>query len=115
MTEVGLLAAFGVAFGLVIGLFTVSRAVGLPLVAALCVIPRAGATQSLPAQISDAEFWRMISTCASEVGSLPALPAAAASCRALRPLGPLQTRLGFCLIISIRRAGGCAWRRGRIY
>ena len=32
------------------------------LVAAMCVIPRAGATQSLPAQISDAEFWRMIST-----------------------------------------------------
>jgi NitT/TauT family transport system permease protein len=32
--------AFGVAFGLMIGLFTVSRAVGLPLVAALFPIPK---------------------------------------------------------------------------
>src|SRR5688500_1720263 len=38
------------------------RVTRFALVAALCVIPRAGATQSLPAQISDAEFWRMIST-----------------------------------------------------
>jgi hypothetical protein len=38
------------------------RATRYALVAALCFVPRPGASQSVPARISDADYWKMIST-----------------------------------------------------